>query len=96
MIANAMAVAAREAAAGDDLLRVKLRALSTINPNASRDQRQRSELADELRQLERRLARDIRRGAFDEASAERERVHALLLASAEQQTRINNPKYLDL
>lgn len=77
------AIAAREAAHGDEAF-AACRAALTVRYGAAED-----------RVLLERLAADIRGGALDEASAERDALAALLRAITRQKLRASNPDYLD-
>lgn len=96
MIANAMGIASREGALADDALRDARQGLAEHYGLETPAPRGRSALLRELADLNRRLAAEIRLGGYDHASPARDRVLGLLLASAEAQTWVNNPKYLDL
>jgi Domain of unknown function (DUF6285) len=90
MIGNAMAIAAREAALGDETTRrevARLRALTTdIGPPDHPD------IADATA-LRRRLAAAIRAGRFDDAAHAKPLVTALVETAADRLA-ISNPKAL--
>ena len=89
MVANAMAIAAREVQAGERLPREALADLCTLygeTAGAAEDA-----TAHRMR-LERRLAADIRRGAFDGEAGER--LRALLLGHVRTRLAVSNPKVL--
>jgi hypothetical protein len=82
LIARAMAIAAREAAAGDGPLRACQAALAELLGEGDLDT------------LLRRLAAAIRAGDYDAPGAEREQVTRLLWAITVQKLRESNPDYL--
>jgi len=88
MTANAMAIAARELADGGEMERAELRRLAAFYAEPA-DQR---DVRAALGALERRLARDLRDGAFAESREDelRELLHARLRA----RLRISNPRCL--
>ncbi len=92
IIANVMAIAAREAAFGDAPLRAELARLAALYgepppPNEPLDAA--------VERLSRRLAADIRRGAFEADAAKLDQVKAHLLEVTLQKLRTNNPRYLE-
>ena len=91
MIANAMAIAAREAELGDGADRAELTSLRMLfqepGPDTSED------VADRLAALNRRLCAEIRAGRFNGGDAEA-RLRAHLRRSAEARVAISNPKAL--
>jgi len=94
MIANAIAIAARETAAGQKPLERELARLCSIYreptpPVSSRDVLEREILAHNLR-----LAYDIRAGRFERQDSERQTVWAHLLETARTKLRESNPRYL--
>ena len=94
MIANAMAVAAREAEAGETCATEALGRLAAIYGDPPREPHGEA-LRTALREYERRLAADIRSGAFD---ADDERCSAVLQhlrESVRARLAVSNPKYLD-
>ena len=94
MVANAMAIASREARSGDKLLREEVRGLGTLLDGAGTANGAREELRARLLELERRLARDIRRGSYDAVGPQRDAVRAYLRTVTREQVRISNPKAL--
>lgn len=94
MVANAMAIASREAQSGDKLLREEVRGLETLLDGAGTANGAREELRARLLELERRLARDIRRGSYDAVGPQRDAVRAYLRTVTREQVRISNPKAL--
>jgi hypothetical protein len=82
LIARAMAIAAREAAAGDAPLRACQASLAELLGEGDLDT------------LLRRLATAIRAGDYDAPGAEREQVRRLLWAITRQKLRESNPDYL--
>ncbi len=89
MVANAMAIAARELRAGDAPLRAALADLATLYNKADEPETN----AAALEVLTQRLARDIRAGRFD-TGPDATRVHAVLLAATRRRLELSNPKYL--
>jgi hypothetical protein len=91
MIANAMAIAAREAELGDGADRAELTSLRMLfqepGPDTSED------VADRLEALNRRLCAEIRAGKFS-GGADEARLRAHLRRSAEARVAISNPKAL--
>jgi len=95
MIANAMAIASREARRGDDPLRRSVQALAVLlDASDAYGGGTVAELHVALRDLEGRLGRDIRRGAYDASGPRRDAVRAYLRASTEDRVRVSNPKAL--
>lgn len=91
MVANAMAIAARELEAGESDLREELRILTELYGETTVSQSG-SSTKDKVVSLNKRLARDIRNGVMDGACAQG--VRALLKAQVTARLRISNPKYL--
>jgi uncharacterized protein DUF6285 len=91
MIANAMAIAGREAAQAGALLDVELRDLEVFYGDAA-DAAARPE--DRLLGLNRRLADDARAGRF-EGTVEAAGFRALLERQVRMRLRISNPRYPD-
>ena len=91
MIANAMAIAAREAELGDGADRAELTSLRMLfqepGPDTSED------VADRLEALNRRLCAEIRAGKFNRGRDEA-RLRDHLRRSAEARVAISNPKAL--
>ena len=93
MIANAMAIAAREAETGDAPQRAALARLEQLyDEPASKPGG--SALRDALAQRERRLALDIRSGRFDEDDQKSRAMIEHLWESVLARLRISNPKAL--
>jgi hypothetical protein len=90
MIANAMAIAAREAGQGDALEREGLNLLATLFPAAAASENLRADLLE----LEDRLAREIRAGLCDAPVPRRDAVRDYLRRSATARLRLSNPKAL--
>jgi hypothetical protein len=89
--ANAMAIAAREAEAGEADMREELRMLAELyGEKIVAESGSRS--ADKVAALNRRLAKDIRNRVLDGACAQG--VRALLRAQVIARLRISNPKHL--
>ncbi len=92
IIANVMAIAAREAAFGDAPLRAERARLATLyDAKPPPDE----PLAATVERLTRRLAADIRRGAFEDDAAKLAEARAHLLETTLQKLRENNPRYLE-
>jgi hypothetical protein len=91
MIANAMAIAARELELGDGADRAELTSLRMLfrepGPDTSED------VADRLEALNRRLCAEIRAGKFTRGDVEA-RLRDHLRRSAEARVAISNPKAL--
>jgi hypothetical protein len=94
MIANAMGIAGREAQAGDATLREALSRLAAIYGEIVSDALSEEEARALLSRLNRRLAEDIRAGAFD-AGPKRAALLAHLEATTRARVAITNPKVLD-
>jgi hypothetical protein len=94
MVANAMAIASREARSGGKLLREEVRGLETLLDGAGTAEGAREELRARLLELERRLARDMRSGSYDAAGPQRDAVRAYLRTVTLERVRISNPKAL--
>ena len=93
IIANVMAIAAREAEFGEAPLRAELARLAAFydeEPSPPRES-----VAEAAERLSRRLAADIRRGAFEADAAKLDQVKAHLLEVTLQKLRVNNPRYLE-
>jgi len=93
MIANAMAIAAREAAAGEAPALAGLGRLDRLHGNAPRELHG-AALKEALAAHERRLAADIRAGRYDTDDERRRAALAHLRESVEAKLRISNPKAL--
>ena len=91
IIASVIAIAAREAAFGDAPLRAELARLAALYGDKPPPD---EALAAAVERLSRRLAVDIRRGAFEADAAKLAEVKAHLLETALQKLRENNPRYL--
>jgi hypothetical protein len=85
MVANAMAIAAREAGQGESLLREAAAMLAALFPAAA---------AASLRDFEAALARAIRAGQCDVPGPHRAAVRDYLRRSTIARLRISNPKAL--
>jgi AcrR family transcriptional regulator len=90
MVANAMAIAAREAAQGDVALREAVQQLSALFPAASAGEDPRAH----LRELEARLSGEIRAGLSDAPGVRRDAVRDYLRRSVIARARVSNPKAL--
>jgi len=91
MVAEAMAIAAREAEAGEADLARELRLLTELYGEAT-VQSAGGTLKDRIHAMNRRFAKDIRAGIFDGACAPG--VRALLLEQARARLRVSNPEHL--
>jgi hypothetical protein len=91
MVANAMAIAARELAAGDADLREELAMLTELYGEKIVAESG-SDPEEKVAALNGRLAKDIRDGEMDGACAQG--VRALLRAQVIARLRISNPKHL--
>jgi hypothetical protein len=94
MVANAMAIASRDARMGDELLRAEVRGLATLLDALGAADGPTKELRVKLQDLERQLAQDVRRGAYDTPGPRRDAVRTYLQASTQGRARISNPKAL--
>lgn len=92
MVANAIAIAAREAEYGDGPEREELARLAALLGETG-DAGQR--LREELARLNRELVRRIRQGAFPAGAPASEALRRHLFACARQQVGVSNPKYLE-
>jgi hypothetical protein len=88
MVANAMAIAAREAGQGEAPLREAMKLLSALFPASAHASE------DKLPELESSLAREIRAGRCDTPGPHRDAVRAYLRWSTTARLRISNPKAL--
>lgn len=93
MVANAMAIAAREQEAGGAPLREALARLAAIYGEQVPATLSDEAANDMLERLNRRLAGEIRAGAFD-SGAKREALLAHLRATTRARLAITNPKIL--
>ena len=84
MIANAMAIAAREAGQGQLLLREAAAMLAALFPGPS----------GSVSEIEAHLAQEIRRGACDAPGPRRDAVREYLRRSTIARLRVSNPKAL--
>jgi hypothetical protein len=91
MAANALAIAAREAEAGEADLVKELRLLGELYGEEV-VQAAGANLRERIAKMNKRFARDIRDGIFDGACAPG--VHALLMDQVCARLRISNPGYL--
>ncbi len=91
MAANALAIAGREAEAGETDLVKELRLLSELY-GEDVVQAAGANLRDRIVKMNKRFARDIRDGIFDGACAQG--VQALLMDQVRARLRISNPSYL--
>lgn len=95
MVANAMAIAARDARHGHQLLREEASGLASLFAASDVvESHAPSQLRPLLMELERRLAQEIRRGDYDGAGQRRDAVRRHLRASVERRVRLSNPKAL--
>ncbi|HYC47346.1 MAG TPA: DUF6285 domain-containing protein [Burkholderiales bacterium] len=93
MIANAMAIAAREAEAGETRVTEALARLTTIYGDPPRELHG-AALRAAVREYERRLAADIRAGMFGGDGDRQRAVLEHLRASVNARLAVSNPKYL--
>jgi hypothetical protein len=93
MIANAMAIAARECEAGEGGAVLALSRLDALYGAAARDLTGEA-LQKALAEREIELKADIRRGAFDAEDGRRRALVAHLKAAIESRLRISSPKTL--
>ncbi len=91
MVANALAIAARETETGEDNLVKELRLLSELY-GEDVVQAAGANLHERIAMMNKRFARDIRDGIFDGACAQG--VQALLMDQVRARLRISNPSYL--
>ncbi len=94
MVANAMAIAARQIAFGDAPERRERQNLAgllgeTVEGNAA------TEVSEAVGDLTRRLGAGIRSGAFDPGTPRHDAVHSFLLDVTVQKLRESAPKYLE-
>lgn len=89
MVANAMAIAAREAGQGEAILREAAAMLAPLFPATATEPLQAG-----LNDLEAVLAREIRTGQCDAPGPRREAIRAYLRWSVTARLRISNPKGL--
>ena len=94
MIANAMAIAARQARLGNDLLRAEVRGLAALLGTTDADSISARALWERLVALERQLVQDIRHGVYDAAGPRRDALRRYLRATTEGRVRLSNPKAL--
>ena len=95
IIANVMAIAAREAAFGEAPLRAELARLAALYGDKPPPD---EPLAAAVERLSRRLAADLRRGAFEDDAADAAKLaeaRGHLLETTLQKLRENNPRYLE-
>ncbi len=94
MIASALAIAARTAAAGDAPLQNELAALHALYALGAAPSLCGAELEAQLLGLNRRLASDIRNGRYDAQGDERDAVRRLLEGCVKDKLRESKPKFL--
>jgi hypothetical protein len=94
MVANAIAIASREARLSDELLREAVRGLAILLDSRGAAGGSAKELRVTLHGLEQQLAHDLRRGAYDAPGPRRDAVRAYLRASTQGRVRLSNPKAL--
>lgn len=92
MLANALAIAAREIQTGSEAGRHELARLGAFYPEAAREVRDERELEARLLEVNRKLAGDLRAGRFQGAELQAVRGH--LLAITRAKLAVSNPKYL--
>jgi glutathione S-transferase len=91
MVANAMAIAARELTDGVGALQTAVGALASLGTRADGAD---AALAEQLERLERQLARDIRTGAYDAPGSRRDAASRYLREVTTARLRLSNPKAL--
>jgi len=94
MISNAMAIAARESAAGERPLARELARLCSLYKETTPPISGHDALERELALRNARLARDIRAGRYDRQDSVRQTVWDHLLETTREKLRESNPKYL--
>lgn len=94
MIANAMAIAAREAASGERPLARELARLCSIYKDTPPPISGRDALERELAIRNARVARDIRAGRYDRQDSVRQTMWDHLLETTREKLRESHPKYL--
>jgi hypothetical protein len=94
MVANAMAIASRDARIGDELLQDEVRGLATVLDARDAADSPSNALQAKLQVLERQLAQEIRRGAYDAPGPRQDALRAYLRASTRGRVRLSNPKAL--
>lgn len=95
IIANIMAIAAREAAFGEAPLRHELARLSALFGEGPPRGDDRADVVAVVDRLSRRLSAALRKGEFERDSARMDQVKAHLVETTLQKLRINNPRYLE-
>ncbi|MDH5750651.1 MAG: DUF6285 domain-containing protein [Rhodospirillales bacterium] len=93
MVANAMAIAARQFELGDEPETGELASLVDLYGEAG-EPGDREDLQNGLSRLYRHLCREIRNGAYDPGTPQRSQVFTLLMQAAIQKVIESNPKYL--
>lgn len=94
MVANAMGIASREARQGDDLLHEEVGRLAVLLDAQGAVDVSLRVLRATLRNLERQLAQELRRGVYDSPGPRRDAVRVYLRAATKRRVRISNPKVL--
>jgi len=94
MIANAMAIAAREVEAGETPALAALARLDRLHGQAPRELHG-APLTEALRSQERRLAADIRAGRYDASDERQQALLEHLRETVAAKLRISNPKALN-
>ncbi len=94
MVANAMAIAARECQTGREATQAELSGLQNLLHETVDARQAGGELQQSLQALRRKLAAEIRLGKFDAPDARRAELLAHLAASAANELAISNPKML--
>ncbi len=97
VIANVLAIAAREAAEGEGPLRTALARLCALYGEIAPADLPLDDVKTRFDALSRRLAADLRAGAFDDAPPERlEALRSHLVETTRAALRANNPRYLEI
>lgn len=95
IIANIMAIAAREAAFGETPLRHELARLSALFGEGPPRGDDRADIIAVVDRLSRRLSVALRKGEFEGNSARMDQVKSHLIETTLQKLRVNNPRYLE-
>ena len=95
MIANAIAIAGRGLATGEEFLHLERIELEALLDAGSPDPSTVADLQDRVRDLNRRLAADIRLGAYDAEDGRRQSVATVLHDSTVRKLSESNPKHLE-
>lgn len=94
IVANIMAIAAREAEYGDTPLHEEFVRLAILYGEAPLPETVPADVMSAIDRLSHRLALDLRHGVFEQDSRRLDKVKAHLIETTLQKLRVNNPKYL--